>query len=99
MKTDRELLELAAKSIGHDLIYDETFGLFGYYDEESDFQIFDPLDDDGVALRLAAKLGMCINFEYGIIECPSTYHFAIGDIGSARRAIVRAAAQIGEKMK
>lgn len=61
MKTDRELLDLAAKAAGI-----EWFGYAG--DDECECRYFDigddqviewnPLTDDGDALRLAVKLGL-----------------------------------------
>ena len=87
--TDRELLELAAKASG--LLY-----------------MGNPLADDGDALRLAVKLHLCvtsftdeqmvgyvINGEgYNVHELPGTDPYA-----ATRRAIVRAAADIGKGMR
>jgi hypothetical protein len=67
--------------------------------------LWNPLDDDGDALRLAVKLNMCvtsftdeqmvgcvINREgHNIYEVPGTDPYA-----ATRRAIVRAAAEIGK---
>ena len=54
MNTDRELLELAAKAAG--LNYSFEYGC--YFDDEYEQGCdWNPLDDDGDALRLAVKLG------------------------------------------
>ena len=54
--TDRELLELAAKAIGMDI---EFFGDENGFDCVTDEQEYwNPLTDDGDALRLAVKLGL-----------------------------------------
>jgi len=62
---DEELLELAALAggiqfRGYDLWYED----FSAYDPEMDCNYkWNPLDDDGDALRLAVKLGMTISSE------------------------------------
>lgn len=58
--TDRELLECAAKAAGvayHAYIDSELFGS-GINTGELDTPLWNPLTDDGDALRLAVKLGM-----------------------------------------
>jgi hypothetical protein len=99
MNNDRELLELAAKAAGYEKDID------GYY-FESGFPTmisWNPLTDDGDALRLAVKLGMCVNFDEekvgancgrGAVEVKGDDPYA-----ATRRAIVRAAADIGKGMK
>lgn len=114
--TDRELLELAAKAAGfqnYTMVGDSVFvetgaarGDCGYY--------WNPLTDDGDALRLAVKLGMTVNVENDIGAVCATSGWADGrllpdGVGTAtfegdpyaatRRAIVRAAAEIGRGMK
>ena len=54
MKTDRELLELAAKAAG--LVPDGAFGKGLLVLDGERAYGFNPLSDDGDALRLAAKL-------------------------------------------
>ena len=94
--TDRELLELAAKAAGYKKRFVHYLG-------------WNPLIDDGDALRLAVKLGIRV--------CPVTADgrnaYAAHDrlaggvgephnddpIAATRRAIVRAAAEIGKDMK
>lgn len=100
MKTDRELLELAAKAIGLTLRYN-------YLGGRDANQPWDPLEDDGDALRLGAKLLLdvysseaCIVAEDGNgVQCIE-YMYGPEDYASGwRRAIVRAAAAIGEQMQ
>jgi len=95
MSADRELLKLAAKAIalpwidGH-----ESTGL--RYVEDGAPKIWNPLTDDGDALRLAAKLYLwkAIRLAHRLVGspgCPDIY-------AATRRAIVRAAAEIGRAM-
>ena len=85
--TDRELLELAAKAIGiHYDRYVENEPIqgavrTGLWNDLMDY-CWNPLNDDGDALRLAVKLGVNVQF------------FA-GEYAAARLAIVLAAAEIG----
>lgn len=92
--TDRELLELAAKAIGLTLKYN-------YLGSRDARQPWNPLDDDGDALRLAIRLGFtvepgrCWHSPYG----PAFGEDVLdGELKSTRRAIVRAAAEIGKDM-
>ena len=93
--TDRELLELAAKAIGIKLRYNS----WGNRDAR---QPWDPLTDDGDALRLAVKLKIRIGFRpCAYADTPSGVRFFGAherDDADARtrRAIVRAAAEIGK---
>ena len=94
---DKELLELAAKAAGIEVMETQSTGLLvnGF--------IWNPLTDDGDALRLAVKLDMTI-----IVTAKSSISVCVGfkgfleeeingDIYAAtRRAIVRAAAEIGK---
>ena len=104
--TDRELLELAAKAAGI-----RTFGVSAD-DKQSlcidpvDYVPWNPLNDDGDALRLAVKLEINIlpTMEEASARNPS-YTPWINENGRAdpyaatRRAIVRAAAEIGKGMQ
>lgn len=102
MKTDRELLELAARAAGiarSQWDYDWLRGL-GHMVCRSD--MWNPLTDDGDALRLAMKLGFtvepgkCWQSPYG----PAFGEDVLdGEMKATRRAIVRAAAAIGESMQ
>jgi len=113
---DRKLLELAAKAAGREwLSYhlqkglccrDDSYGgLIEYY--------WNPLTDDGDALRLAVKLNLIITLEenYICIEgsyctygydgpevCESKKDHGDDPYAATRLAIVRAAAAIGESM-
>ena len=111
MKTDRELLELAAKAAGLPYTkptedYDGSLGL-EVGDNPMRTRSWNPLTDDSDALRLAVKLK--IRFEVHL-RWPYVAAFAPNTIGrfeeskdddpyaATRRAIVRAAAAIGEGM-
>ena len=104
--TDRELLELAAKAAGL------KEGIGGAFWTE-DGGVFDPLTDDGDALRLAVKLGFCV-IVFARFDQPDVWvgyrhsenegrnvaeELGNDPYAATRRAIVRAAAAIGEQMK
>ena len=61
MKTDRELLEMAAKAAGFDsfdwLAADNRMNV---YTPEGQQSSWNPITDDGDALRLAVKLGLTV---------------------------------------
>ena len=99
MTTDRELLEMAAKAARYQYAkhggYIVVDGIPGNWN---------PLSDDGDALRLAVKLEIDLWFGCGGLSA----HGLAMDIGedygrdpyaATRRAIVRAAAAIGKAMK
>ena len=105
--SDRELLELAAKAAGVDFYTPEGmdtpwcgrgFYLRGYV-------VWNPLSDDGDALRLAVKLRLDIEHLKSSVnvwkDCIGTGFIQNGnDLYAATRcAIVRAAAEIGRNMK
>lgn len=117
-KTDCELLELAAMAAGRDLTgwtwHDKIVpGFWKVSDEKNgSFEFWNPLDDDGDALRLAVKLEM--NVEYcrrwsgaRVITNPDNslareYSVANNNLdpcAATRRAIVRAASQISLGME
>jgi hypothetical protein len=101
--TDRELLELAAKAAGIELWHEDVFtkGLTQKISQNG-ILCWNPLTDDGDALRLAVKLRLSLEwwqigvsahsqqYELGVIE-----HFDGAPQASTRRAITRAAAEIG----
>jgi hypothetical protein len=106
-KTDRELLELAAKAAGY-VVLASLAGhangtthwwkgaAWGLQIEGVD-GVWNPITDDGDALRLAVKLnidhgnpGMRLSIDWQ----PNADPYA-----ATRRAIVRAAAEIGRTMK
>ena len=104
MKTHRELLELAAKAAGVSFFVDGLGRCMEMHDNLMPCP-WNPLTDDGDALRLAVKLGIDIDFyrrtvgawriDIGSITEP--YHECASQ--ATRRAIVRAAAAIGEGMQ
>ena len=108
--TDRELLELAAKAAGYDFEGHTKSGN-GIYLIGVDHP-WRPLTDDGDALRLAVDLGMCVSHwpkhnppDVMVGYSTGENHGAnwIEDYGdnkyaATRRAIVRAAAEIGKAM-
>jgi hypothetical protein len=102
--TDKELLELAAKAIGLKLRYN-------YLGGRDANQPWDPLEDDGDALRLAVKLSISISDDYlypngeHVIRVGCSFGDTLygdsevcGDdrYAATRRAITRAAAEIGK---
>jgi hypothetical protein len=103
--TDRELLELAAKAAGIDYYTRAQSG--GMLTDNGEWN---PLTDDGDALRLAVKLKMCVgvvpsNIKDGhaTVALAPANPVEIGEThaddpyAATRRAIVRAAAEIGRK--
>lgn len=105
--TDQELLELAARAIK--LPECGWMGPSFTYVKDNTFTDWNPLADDGDALRLAVKLGLLVYImqdagftsirlpvehiggKYDVVEM----HGA-GPYAATRRAIVCAAAKIGE---
>lgn len=116
MTTDRELLELAAKAAGIEIHDWKNRGdklgwcalVLG-----SKYSEWNPITDDGDALRLAVKLSLSIRFD-SLLDgdlavdvggewegAPEAMFETYQHDGSTatRRAIVRAAAEIGRGMK
>lgn len=107
--TDRELLEMAAKAVGiktsawHEIEHPKNSGIYGaFYCYDS---YWNPLADDGDALRLAVKLDISLlgDFPQNIVVVAFDARRIIekydGDqYAATRRAIVRAAAAIGSAM-
>lgn len=100
--SDRELLKLAAKAAGIDFI---TSGgqlwttLEGSINKHT--ERWNPLANDGQALRLAVKLRLDVEWlDSETVFVSEAQHVANGDpYAETRRAIVRAAAEIGRSMK
>ncbi|SOY65646.1 conserved hypothetical protein [Cupriavidus phytorum] len=108
---DRELLELAAKAAGYDL---HIWGRTGAEDVAiiPSGRRWNPLTDDGDAMRLAVKLHIPISFPFKSDDLQTRGNTVVtwsenepheeeeGDncFAAARRAIVRAAAEIGRAM-
>lgn len=98
MKTDRELLELAAKAVGLSGYINEWINGPEFIIPGENPVVWNPVRDDGDAFRLAVQLGLWVHI--------GKYHTAIegthieetarrGDsLAATRRAIVRAAAEI-----
>lgn len=116
---DKELLKMAAKAAGFgapdtggtcwtESEYPRRSGLHGalwnYVGHMDTAELWNPLTDDGDALRLAVKLGLVITPNYHV-EQPSMGVIEFTGIEDSpdpytptRRAIVRAAAEIGKAM-
>lgn len=116
--TDRELLEKAAKAAGYGKV-EWMVGTFGVerphvrFDDSWSWTHWNPLTDDGDALRLAVKLNMDIGFDTlpdGAIAWAALPWSDQWDEGcrvmewlhkdpcaATRRAIVRAAAAMSEQ--
>ena len=86
---DRQLLELAAKAIGKEL---------------TEFWNWNPLTDDGDAMRLAVKLKMSVSVWFDKTAVESDEAETVKEphlddpYAATRRAIVIAAAKIGESL-
>lgn len=97
--TDREMLELAAKAAGVD-----ARRLPHAWPERFDDDQWNPLIDDGDAFRLAVDLGLVADFSRPSAGKPYKQHAiwldeTMSNAELARRAIVRAAAEIGGNME
>ena len=100
--SDRELLELAAKAAGIEGEWSSS-GLWHRH------TLWNPLTDDGDALRLAVKLGIAVQCHLhdgegyalaGAGQIPNAVDIRPNDdpYAATRRAIVRAAAELGRNM-
>lgn len=108
--TDRELLELAAKAAGmNGWKWVESWGSMAEKRLQGGFyfdRYWNPLEDDGDALRLAVKLNMGISipvFKKPRADVITFRNSSVNVIeegdnpyAATRRAIVRAAAEIGK---
>ncbi len=96
--SDRELLELAAKAAGIEGEWSSS-GLWHRH------TLWNPLTDDGDALRLAVKLRINLDLQYRGMVYATTEEFDVDaphgpdPLAATRRAITRAAAEIGRNMK
>ena len=115
--TDRELLELAAKAAGievGDYLAPNEIPGYEWGMVLGIKQVWNPLDDDGDALRLAVKLRLRVftpttDTDVAIASCGdlrTTGHVHkysedeyTEPYAATRRAITRAAAEIGRNMK
>ena len=112
MSTDRELLELAAKAAR--LKFDILAGKPIRREPDGQPVYWNPLTDDGDALRLAVALGMRVEYldftgnarartrprhtdqDWCVEYCMSNDMTKKDPCAATRRAIVRAAAEIGK---
>ena len=99
--TDRELLELAAKAAGIEHLSSEYYVSGPELWDIERKRWWRPLTNDGDAMRLAVQLGFVV--EPG--KCWHSQHGPVfgedvlmGVMAATRRAIVRAAAEIGAQM-
>lgn len=110
---DRELLELAAKARGCSYLYDTSChdGHHWVLNQNGRYHKWNPLTDDGDAFRLAVHLQMTVTFDAhgyticeacifdkGIFPAAIEYHKETDSQTATRRAVVRAAAEIGRAM-
>lgn len=101
--SDRELLELAAKAAGLALV---VVGQRLYFTQgEYLARQWDPITDDGDALRLLVALRLSlIRYALHVMVVDSnrvavSENYMADPAVATRRAIVRAAAEIGKEMK
>ena len=111
--SDRELLELAAKAAGIDLVYDPIGRPRDCTGLSLEMNIYaapwwNPLTHDGDALRLAVALHMVLDINTTFTQCDivkggDVIHWAREEheadaYAATRRAITRAAAEIEKEM-
>ena len=111
--SDRELLELAANAadIRHEGFL-STGALWAMVGKKGTYNQWNPLTDDGDALRLAVKLGLAIRALEKCVYVESDPETLLGQssvselemykgdpYAATRLAIVRAAAEIGKGME
>lgn len=101
---DKELLMMAAKAAGYETKEDRHSGEVRIKKGDI-WPCWNPLKDDGDALRLAVKLNLLVDNNGPYAECfaPTMKNTVAenhsGDpYAATRRAIVRAAAEIGGKL-
>ena len=116
MSADKELLEFAAKAAGIELDWDippnarNPWRMTGQGNDRGPAAEWNPLTDDGDALRLAVKLKMDIIFDFDRVvvcygddaESVTEYFYDLpkqtDTYAASCRAIVRAAAEIGKTL-
>ena len=99
--SDREMLELAAKAAGIDVSAGWSVRLNAFYvepeQETGAYAGWNPITDDGDALRLAVRLHLPVEAMIAFVaERDPDWHK--DPYAATRRAIVRAAAEIGRQM-
>lgn len=110
--SDKRLLEKAAKAAGMNLgeifVFTSAEKWVGWRDQHNTMRGWNPLANDDEALRLAVKLQIDIEWECMQDEASmcayrrskeGSYFTALEAPSDYRRAIVRAAASIGEQTK
>lgn len=106
-KGDRELLELASKAAGQRIDGFTSDGTPYWGGPHDSVVAWNPLTDDGDALRLAVKLRIDVKWHFGLndsVFAGVAYkettqvreRLNVDDFAATRRAIVRAAAEIGK---
>lgn len=113
MRTDRELLELAARANWAQEVADDEIslryceindGILYLHADNQDHNghdrefVWNPLEDDGDALRLAADLDLFGDPSYWHWLAIARLENSVDKHANVRRAIVRAAAAIGKEM-
>ena len=105
--SDRKMLEFAAKAAGIDYHATREDGTKCIHDGRG---YWNPLTDDGDALRLAVKLGLHVSQQLSYVAAMRphggagcrclqwTEQYNDDPLAATRRAIVRAAAEIGRQM-
>ena len=98
--SDRELLELAAKAAGIEVTPHRNNKLFKDLVFVANGRNWNPLTDDGDALRLAVELfdGDDMEVIWYRAKLLLAEYPQLGRVAATRRAIVRAAAEIGRNM-
>jgi hypothetical protein len=104
---DRELLELAAKAAGIESLWWTKDGNKLFQRNGGEQKPWNPIEDDGDALRLAVKLRLEVSVwdtDTTVLtsddEILTLIEPANGDpLAATRRAITRAAAETGRNMK
>ena len=108
--TDRELLEMAAKAVGYAALpvegwtVDSAKGMRFVGPDNEFVRYWNPLTDDGDALRLAVALNFGVTVDDPDVSVTSqagkvVYQKSAPDpYAATRRTIVRAAAEIGKAM-
>jgi hypothetical protein len=107
--TDKELLKLAAKAADYGFFFNRKISDDSYEWKSDDGMLWqwNPLIDDGQAMRLAVKLNMDIVFDFDRVmvvfgdvdaSCSTEYFYELPKptdrYAATRRAIVRAAAEM-----